>query len=416
MKISKESLKNIFSYQNFVLAVFCFLIASIPLFSFNAKLSILTWGIAIVLFGMMGIWFLVKKKFSFDFVNIALILFGVLCVVSSLVNGMRGFNFTPILMCLSMAIIYSYCKASGSGKKMLFSAWISVIIFLLVFLFKYRSQIISLDFSTRFGGVFGDENDVAFLLAFGLAMSVYVFFFKGKILMKVASAVLSVLFFGAGFLTASKIFIFLSFFAFLICLFAYFGKKHWWISLLVLAGLALIILVLFLLPPFESIRRRFVMFFTTLFTDNSGSMNSQNDISTVLRFDMFLAGLEMFLRKPLFGYGVWGFATYGGINNGWSHNHISEGLCNFGILGFAAFHIPFIYCSSKLFKNRKSANKNDALLFILLIGFFLVTGISIPLYTQKLFAFLSGPVLAIVEVNDVLAFKFKKKEVQLACE
>ena len=101
----------------------------------------------------------------------------------------------------------------------------------------------------------------------------------------------------------------------------------------------------------------------------------------------------MFLRKPLFGFGIDGFSVYGGMNEGWSHNHFSESLCDFGILGTIAFHTPMI-ASLFLLKKKRSMTRLKPLLMML---FFIICMSSVALFSAKLFSLFSPVMYATVE-------------------
>ena len=59
----------------------------------------------------------------------------------------------------------------------------------------------------------------------------------------------------------------------------------------------------------------------------------EGEASAEIRYNMIVRAFEMFAQKPLFGWGIEGFAAYSGF---WvySHNNYTETLVSFGIVGF----------------------------------------------------------------------------------
>jgi len=395
--ISKYSKMKIFEFIIFVL--FAISIASIPIFSFSKSTYLLTWAIVAVTLFCMCTYVFLSKKIIFDVVVMSLIAFPVSAFISSALNGFRGFNFTPMLLPLSSLFIYMFAKTSLSYKKLMFSAFAGICIFLLAFIIRYRNQFLHLDFSQRLGGEFGDENDISILLGFGLTYSLYSAFFCKKVYLNIFYSLLFVLFSICGFLTGSKIFLLILVVISVLCIFMRLGKKRWWISTVIILAMIVALVFILTLPAFSTIASRLKLFFNTF----SGNAVSRVDYSSIFRLYMFEDGIEMFLRKPLFGFGIWGFATFGGLNNGWSHNHFSEGLCNFGIVGFTVFHIPFISSVYCYFKSK--ADKKYTLPFLMLV-FFLVSMISLSFFTQKIYAFVSPTVFAFFEQKKITELPF----------
>lgn len=374
--------------DNLIILFFGITFFTIPTFSFRGSYSLLTWGFTAVTLSLMVIKILISKKVQIDLIVISLILFAFSALISSLLCFFKAFNFTPIVLVFVIVVCYSYSKETRLSFPLLLSAYFGAVLFLLVFFVKYRTDIISLNFTKRLGSYFGDLNDISTFFGIGFITSIYFLLFGTKrFLIKSLSAILLILFAFAGLLTGSKIFVLISGITLIISIFLFFGKKRWWASIICVAVFALLFVLLFSLPVFSSLTKRIVDFFD-LFGEQQ---NVRSDYSTIFRIYMFEDGIEMFLRKPLFGFGIWGFATYGGLNNGWSHNHISEGLTNFGLVGFLLFHLPlFVSLKSFVFKNDKKPSYYP----FLLIVFFLIGMFSISFYTEKIYAFIIGPVFA----------------------
>ena len=244
-----------------------------------------------------------------------------------------------------------YCCANKPIKKVLLLAvYAGLIAFLVYFIVVYRKALLSFDIG-RLGGIFGDENDIAIINCLGATLSFYFLFYNKNLFVKIISGIFAVLFSFCAVTSASKIVIILLFGIVVFFIFKINGKKRWWVSLIIIASIIALGVFLLNLPFASSIKYRFLSMLN-VFLSNQISGGSNNDLSTIERLIMFLNGTEMFMRKPLFGFGINGFANYGGINNGWSHNHISEILCNSGIVGTILYHIPFALSLLHYFKDR----------------------------------------------------------------
>lgn len=272
---------------------------------------------------------------------------------------------------------------------LIYSAFIGTILFLLIYYIYYNKDI--LNFKTiRIGSAFGDENDVALFMSFGLVISLYFIFFSNKIYVIIPSIILFILFTFAALTTGSKIFILIAGVSFIVMPFLRFRKEKWWIALVIVITGIITFLVILNLPSFKIIKDRMLDFVSTLFGKSIKGGDS-GEYSTIHRLNMFSCGLEMFLRKPLFGWGIWGFATFSGRGGGWSHNNISESLCNFGLIGTTLFHFGLFVSLRNYFKSKRK--ENYVLPFILIL-FYLIAMISVALNSQKLYAYIIGLVFA----------------------
>ena len=170
-------------------------------------------------------------------------------------------------------------------------------------------------------------------------------------------------------------------------IFFVFGKKKWWFALLIIVGLvALGLMLISFVPVFSVIKERTLDFISTLFGTNINGADN-GELSTIRRLEMFIIGFELFLKKPLFGWGIWGFASHSALDVGWSHNNFSESLCNFGLVGTILFHFGFIFSFYKILKTKKYQSK-DYFLPIFILIFFLIAMFSVALNSQKIYSFL----------------------------
>ena len=216
--------------------------------------------------------------------------------------------------------------------------------------------------------------------------SLYYIFFNKKILKIFCFALLFLLFTYAALSCGSKIFIFVLLIEFIALCVIRFGKKRWYFTLVIFSLLVIAFIAIMTIPAFSTIATRIKATFN-LFTGKQTS-GLGTDYSSMFRMDMFVDGLEMFARKPLFGWGPNSFFLYSSYGGGWSHNHISESLCSYGIVGTILWNSPLLLSFLSLFKT----NKKNILLFIAV--FFFCVMISVSLDTQKIYAFVCPLIFA----------------------
>lgn len=387
---------------------FIFLFASVPICSFNSSLFVITWLFTGITLICMFLDCLFYYGFRLDAIVIGLILFCLCCVLSSAVNGFQNFVITPIALMICSSVIYIYTKQNNSSiKYFMLCCLIGDLIFLFSFIFTYRNELFSLNFD-RLGGMFGDENDIALFLLFGFSISSYYALFKNKVFFKVVSIIIAFLFLFCAISCGSKICIFMVAAILTTLFFMFFGKKRWYLALIVsLIAITSGILIIWFVPAFGAIKFRFISFLNEIFNSNIPG-GTIIDTGTSFRFNMFLTGIDLWLRRPFIGWGVQGFATFSGIGNGWSHNNISETLCNFGILGTVFFHLGFVY-SFLGYKKQKNCNLN---IYLLILIFFIVSMIEVALNSQKIYALTIPIVFSGLCVNPQF-IGFKKMHLQI---
>lgn len=383
---SKSKINNIFDWSIYV--AFSLVFFSIPSCSFINGLNIITWLLTFLLLGLIVFSFFLFYKIKVNLISISFLLFAFCVLISFLFNGFDYFVGTPIYLSLVSLILYTYVLSNPESKPfLLFMAFVGTCGFLLVFLVKYFPSLSSFNFE-RLGNAFGDENDIAIFMCFGATISLYTFLIPSTIWEKIVSFLLYLCFSFCGISSGSKIFLVIEVVAFVLLIFLKFGKNKAWISLLIVIGFVGLGLICFQLPFMNTLKQRVLLFLNTLFFPKS---NSRLDYSTVDRLQMFKSGFDMFLKKPLFGYGAWGFAKFGDFNNGWSHNHFSETLCNFGLIGSFFFHFGYGYA---LFSYFKSQNKHKLELPFVILIFYFCMMFSVALNSQKIYSYTSPIVIA----------------------
>ena len=339
---------------------------------------------------LSGIYIICCCDVDFDLLFYSFPLFCVSAIISSALSFFCSFVITPIALSLFTCYCYVVCKAEKKFIKWFyFVIQIALLFFAFYFIYSYKEDFISLSF-TRLGNKFGDENDIAIFFSLGYFLSFYYIFNNKHIVFKILYFFALAIFVLCGFSTGSKTFLFLMILTSVLTIFLFFGIKKIYISIIIVAFCVGAFIVLLNLPIFATMKDRFLTMFSTL-TNQSIEGTNTSDMSTIGRIQMFQNGVEMFFRKPLFGYGINGFFVSSSYGGSWSHNHFSETLCSFGILGTFFYHVPFYFAITNSFSKKvdKSANISRVL-----VAFFIMMMFSVALCSQKIFAYSFGIVCA----------------------
>lgn len=360
---------------------------SIPLCSFILFLNYVTWFFTLLFMVLSGIYVICCCEVKIDLLFLSFPLFCITAFISSVLSFFCSFVITPFALAIISSYIYLICKAEKKFIKWFyFVIQIALIIFAFYFIYSYKEDFISLSF-TRLGNKFGDENDIAIFFSLGYFLSFYYIFTIKKIFAKLLYFASLCIFILCGFSTGSKTFLFLMMLTSVLTIFLFFGKKKLYISIIIVAIAGALFVLLLNLPVFSTMKDRFLTMFSTL-TNKSIEGTNTSDMSTIGRIQMFLNGLEMFFRKPMFGYGVNGFFVSSSYGGSWSHNHFSETLCSFGIIGTILYHVPFYYGLKGIFDKNKEKKKH--IISIVLIFFFIMMMFSVALVSQKIYAYTIG--------------------------
>lgn len=381
--------------------VFFFLaVLSIPLCSFRAGLNKVTWIFTIGFLGCMCLGLLLYYQIRFDVVSISLVIFNIWMLLSTAINGFKGFTITPITMSLTTLILYLYLSQNRKLIPFIIMAiYLSIVLFAFSYIAIYFKELISLDFK-RLGSYFGDINDVSIFFGAGFSITFAALLLtKFKIWRFLIEAAMLLIFGICGLSTGSKMFLLIIAATSIIAIVLFLRKLKvkWFVYLLSFGGLLGVAVLILNLPAFATIKLRLLEFTT--------------DASTIERFTMFVDGFYMFLRKPLFGFGIHGFFISSSFGEGWSHNNFSELLSSYGLVGFMLFYTPYIVSLKRIKKTQKSTLKSiiNTILVLFICCMFVVA-----LESQKIFAYTIPCVYAFyasekyfdLNVRDI----FKKKE------
>jgi len=398
-----KSKLNIFIDVIALLAFFAAFI-SIPLCSFKTGLNKLTWAFTIIFLVFMLISIMKFGKLQIDKLSLSIVLFALWTIICTFVNINLHDRivFTPALLSILTCIIYIFISQNKQYRDLsVHILFMSSIIFMGCYITLYFNELKSLNF-TRLGGYFGDINDIA--ICFGLGFSICLsLIFNSKInVFKIIFLFIILLLFGlCGLSTGSKIFLLIAIVTSFYTLIKFMGKKHlkWYFYILIILALILLSIFIINLPAFETIKKRLLDFLNPV----------NKDKSTLLRFQMFIDGFYMFLRRPLFGFGASGYFTSSSIGGCWSHNNFSELLCSYGIIGFILFYIPYTL-AIKSKKNNKNKYLNDVGSILMIT--FICCMFTVALESQKVFAYSIPIFYSLYDSSPIILFdktKLKKE-------
>ena len=413
MKLFLKSLFNVDGKTklNIVLDI-CFLtlffatLVSIPIFSLKTKYTSITWILSILTFLIITIEFVFYYKIRIDIIVVSLILFLVSAIFSSAINGFKNFVPTPLLLNVATVIIYMYLKSNKNILKATFlAAYLALMVFVAVYLLMYGKDVITFN-TERLGSLFGDQNDIALFLSLCFSISFY-FVLKSKWYFKIVTILICVLSFLCGASTGSKIFIVSTTITLVTAIIVCFGKRRWYLSLIVISGIVVSSAVLFSMPFMSNLRNRLLTFINSFFDINYQSTTGV-DSSSFDRYHLLKASFMLFLTKPLFGYGINGFQSANGFLNGWSHNNLGELLSDFGLIGTFLFNLPIVLSLYSFFSSHKNRTSDKKIGFIILV-FFISAMISVAYTREKIYSFII-PISFTYLYDENHFFEFSLKE------
>jgi|GEM_PF-4152230 len=334
--------------------LFFAMLSTTLLFTYHDILHIVALGLQIIFFGYNVFLFFKTKNYNFSFL-IFIVPFAISVAISLILNGYNS-NYNTIASELLIFISIVYFAQTIPNKKDCFSiVKICLVIFVFYFLIVYFMDFVTLVKSNDFSDVrFGDKiAPINMITIYFDLVCAFVFlatmqkFKSKKILYAIILLFIYVISFLCGVSTGSKQFIVVTLVVNLISLIWFFGKRRWYISLAIIVSLLLLSIFLLTLPIFSTIAERFKSMFDLL-TEQEGS-----DYSSATRIMMFNEAIYLFTKRPVFGYGLWGYAINGSYGT-YSHNTLSNILCEFGAIGFFTFgFLVFGPILMKLAKNKK---------------------------------------------------------------
>jgi len=295
--------------------------------------------VTIALWVCLGLLFLLrhdwKKRAYLDLFFWISLSFLAVQIVSFFASCFERVPTTPAILVLCNLILYEVILDNKiKASNCLTVACFGCIVFLALFAFVYRYEIIHPSFSQRIGTYFDNQNNVGRSMA---CSTILLAFSAGRVknrFLKILFPISSAIAFYFLLLTGSVSALLSLTVTFLVCLPILFKKRR----MLVLA-LELIVLVgglvsLFTVPAFSYFAERVMHMLGSV-----GLAKSAGDGSFQDRFQGALVGFRIFLNYPLTGDGFDSVVSSFFIT---AHNNFSEILADFGLFGFLFAESLFI--------------------------------------------------------------------------
>lgn len=366
---SKNKIRYIF--ETIIFACLFIFFFSLTAFSYSA-FHLLSIGLMAIIIVLITIYKLAYDKFLFDKTIASLFLFLLCVIISCCFNGFSRFYTTYIYLPVMFFFLYNlFITDERFLKKAYALFFISQVCFAFYYIFLYRQEIFSLNFS-RIGGDFGDENVIGSYFAMTYAIGLYYSLFKKKYILFPILVILLFL----GITTGSKAFLLMVVVITALQVIMFFGKKRWYISV----GIFALMIALFIpLSKMEFMKP--IMTRLKDLVDMIVSKKPMADESTATRLFFIEEGLFLFLRNPIIGLGAFGFAQ-NSLYGLYSHNSIIESLSNFGFISTLFMLYPLF--KSIKYKKEKPANVLylSMFIFVFISEFLLVQFIDKFYYIQ----------------------------------
>ena len=349
----------------FIFAFYALTIFSTFSFAGRAKWNYVNMVINVILMAIIILYLLLYSRVRFDMVFVLFALFNILVFISSAISGFKNFNFTILLNSMVSFFVYQILIENPKNIRYITYAFlIGGIAHLFHYFIIYFKPLITLDFSSRLGGYFDNENEISnYLLVIGISFLYFLFYEKKKL--AIIGVFVSLWFvFSTG--SMSNILMFGLFI--LAGLYHIFPKSKRWI-LFSLIGLSIVVLfVIIQIPALDYYKRRIY----GIINEFLGIKNEYEDGSASARMRLAKEGFLIFLRNPLFGDGFGATSRYS-FDFHVSHNNFFELLSAFGVFAAVTFQC-LLFIPLRGFSEKKRNRLADWLiLFVIINQLFLVT-------------------------------------------
>jgi len=168
-------------------------------------------------------------------------------------------------------------------------------------------------------------------------------------------------------------------------LITYFRSKHSILKKIkfIIICLCIIIVFYYIIFKIPFFYRIIGIRFENLFDFIKGEGTKEGSIN--IRSNMINAGLELFINKPLFGYGIDNYRhLYSGT---YSHNNYIELLVGTGLVGASVYYLTHIIVIKDLYNfSKKTIYKIPCYTFLAIIISYMILAASLVCYDAKLFS------------------------------
>ena len=309
------------------------------------------WSVLVVLFAFGSIFAATKQSYTFS-QSISFMQPLIFCnlIIPFMLESQRNYQF--VLQSIIM-----------SAVVLLIRLWINTPLFLWG--------------TTRVGETIGyNPNTIGLVLSLSSVLSFYLFNQNRN---KQYLFVMLLLGFASLFSGSRKAFAILIIGVFLLSIVSASNKKQFFISIII--GVLLLSLLLYLTLKWEPLYQVIGKRVESLVQGLDGGTT---DSSTSTRFDMISTGLQYFIQKPFFGYGLGNYRFISGYNT-YSHNNYTELLVSFGLFGTVLYYSMHLYILGKgiFLITEKGFRQNFAVLSCIVVGIIMLMDLGMVSYYEE---------------------------------
>lgn len=417
MKTIQELFKSIFKDFESMLRFSIFVLISIA--SFFSVLSdrhpynyinIAVYGIlslAIILYVFL------YKSFKFDLFTVAIVALNLSILISQLLNNrLLEYPRTILLLSLFSIIVYQFYVNIKNKDSVFVAILFGGLVFAAFFVFSYRRELFSFNFnfSSRLGRDFSDQNDLSKYMAVFAVMSVLCAM-KFKKLSRVFFIFSAIGFFTLILITGSISGLLCFLISLLLIIIFSVKRQNRVIAAISIISLVGIIVLALQLPFFSYFKDRIQNIFSS-FSHN----DNEYDTSAADRYSLFKESFQLFLTRPIFGFGYDQVQYYTHGAGFFAHNNFTELGASFGVFGLLIYEFLLMAPTIKLLKEKKRDN------FVIFTSIFLfIFQVFLIIYRKKIEFFLMPlyfsiayfgltPYLEIKRVEKKLVFAFVRPD------
>ena len=361
-----HSIKNKYKDDRFGLLLFLltyFLVGitilTLPIFTYHKGFTSITNVLSIASVASIVLFLIFRGKFHVNYFVIYILFFVIYSIVLTIFTT-KDLTFSKTLLTSHAFAIALFILFAFTDDYKYFFTIIFISFFILAgyFIVLYAPDLIrGYDSIERLGKELGNVNNVAMTFCFAIIFCLFlVYKFRGKAYLLLLPALI---FAGCLILTGSRGAYITLAVVLITFLYLFIGRGHLLIFVLALVLLVCAFFLVLEIPDLAMFKKRFYSMFT--------SLDSNTDMSTLVRFNMFIDGLKLWTKELFIGHGVSGFRDNTAYPF-YSHNTISEVLANTGIIGTIFFAYPYVRTTYLNFK--RGINKP---LFILFVVIFIAT-------------------------------------------
>lgn len=334
--------------------VICFFI---PAFSALPVFNLVNIVLTIALCGLIFAWRFFYRGIVFDWFFVALVVFNIAVLISNSLNADAVFTKTYLTLSLFAFALYQMFVDKSLREAVRTLMGFGLLLFAFYFVLYYRSLLFDLSVD-RIGDHFDNFNTVGyyFLYAFVISMS----FVRRKNLFSLLYLIPAFLHLFLLYRTGSRSALLLAALCCFIFVFYFFRGLKLYVPIFVNLGF----IGLALLGSVIAEKVFSIEIFSRLQEFLDSLIGTSVDYSASNRVDLFFESFNLFLRKPLFGWGTNVFSIYSSERL-FAHNNVTGLLCEFGLAGFLPFEAIAVYSYYRLSKKSSDSSIRDCCLLLL---------------------------------------------------